>query len=79
MGPLVLALGLLIMVFNNCTATKTNHAVVVVGWGTENGVDYQLIKNSMGWKWGDYGYIKIKRGMCMTFSIISSIFLAFLQ
>ena len=66
-------------VFDNCTATKTNHAVVVVGWGTENGVDYWLIKNSMGWKWGDYGYIKIKRGMCMTFSIISSIFLAFLQ
>ena len=50
MGPLVLALGLLIMVFNNCTATKTNHAVVVVGWGTENGVDYWLLKNSMGWK-----------------------------
>lgn len=39
-----------------------DHAVVVIGWGTESDIPYWLIKNSWGENWGDNGYIKIKRG-----------------
>jgi len=40
-----------------------NHAVTVVGYGTEGGIDYWLIKNSWAERWGDKGYIKVKRGV----------------
>lgn len=39
------------------------HAVEMVGWGVENGVDYWLIKNSWNNMWGDGGFFKIKRGV----------------
>lgn len=38
------------------------HAVEMVGWGVEGGVDYWLIKNSWNEQWGDGGFFKIKRG-----------------
>lgn len=38
------------------------HAVKIVGWGTENGVDYWLAANSWTANWGDQGYFKIRRG-----------------
>ena len=52
-------------VYAGCTSTDTNHAVTVVGYGTEDGVDYWLVKNSWGDSWGDSGYIKVQRGVNM--------------
>ena len=36
-----------------------NHAALVVGYGSENGLEYFLVKNSWGTTWGDAGYVKI--------------------
>ncbi|KAM6435748.1 cathepsin S isoform 1-T1 [Liasis olivaceus] len=44
-----------------CTADHINHAVLVIGYGTENGMDYWLVKNSWGVNFGHQGYIKVAR------------------
>jgi len=42
---------------------ETNHAVVVVGWGTSpKGTKYWAVKNSWGEHWGDRGYFYVQRG-----------------
>ena len=38
------------------------HAVKMVGWGTENGVDYWKIANSWNPYWGEKGFFRIVRG-----------------
>lgn len=44
----------------SCYAAKeVNHAVLVVGYGEENGMQYFLVKNSWGDTWGDHGYVKV--------------------
>jgi len=37
----------------------TNHAVILVGWGNENGTEYFIGKNSFGTEWGEDGWIRI--------------------
>ncbi|KAH8304085.1 hypothetical protein KR059_000168 [Drosophila kikkawai] len=44
-----------------CNPKKINHAVLAVGYGTEGGRDFWLVKNSWGGSWGDKGYIKMLR------------------
>eukprot|EP00126_Sphaerothecum_destruens_P000044 Sdes_comp10060_c0_seq1m1653 len=39
------------------------HSVTILGWGTENGVDYWLCKNSWNQIWGHHGFFKIRRGV----------------
>jgi cathepsin B len=39
------------------------HAVRLIGWGTQQGVDYWLIANSWDTNWGNDGYFMIKRGV----------------
>jgi len=36
------------------------HAVKMIGYGRENGIDYWICANSWGPNWGDNGYFKIK-------------------
>ena len=45
---------------DSCT-TNLNHAVAAVGYGTLDGQDYYLVRNSWGPYWGDEGYVRIGR------------------
>jgi len=47
----------------DCSQIHLNHAMLLVGYGTENDQDFWLIKNSWGADWGDEGFIKVARNM----------------
>ena len=52
-------------VYQHLTGSQLGgHAIKILGWGNEDGLDYWLIANSWGSGWGMNGYFKIKQGDC---------------
>lgn len=43
--------------------TDSSLAAVLVGYGTKNGKDYWILKNSWGTNWGESGYIRVVRNI----------------
>jgi len=50
-------------IYERCSSNITNHGVVLVGYGSEGGVDYWVAKNSWGTHWGEGGFMRLRRGV----------------
>ncbi|TPP63784.1 Cysteine proteinase [Fasciola gigantica] len=44
-----------------CSSRYANHALLAVGYGTQSGTDYWILKNSWGLSWGEDGYMRFAR------------------
>ena len=43
----------------NC-AKEVNHAMVAVGYGIQDNIEFAIIRNQWGEDWGEGGYIRVK-------------------
>ena len=50
-------------IYESCSSNITTHGVLLVGYGTEDGTDFWILKNSWGQHWGEGGYMRMRRGV----------------
>ena len=70
-GPLSIAVDATVLLhytsgISKCSFAHLNHGIALIGWGKENGVEYWIVRNSWGARWGEQGYARIPYGKgCM--------------